>query len=118
MTGGEALRNYGVVAQPGDSASSMKNKVDGMITQIDRTIKQNQILYGLPEIDSLTLSDFKKPGKNSDFDVRSISIDATEEQNFSDLAKSAFGSYEPDKYDYRRNPDTGQIQRKKKDNLS
>ena len=50
VTGGEALRNYGVVPQPGDTPEVMQNKLQGMIGRIDKTIKTRQKFYGFPEL--------------------------------------------------------------------
>lgn len=113
VTGGEALRNYGVVAQPGDSAASMTDKTDSMIKQVDRTINQYQKLYkDLPKIDETMIESLRNPTENSTFDVRSIPIEDAQSTGMADAAKAAFGSYDPDKYDYRRDPDTGRMQRK------
>ena len=50
VTGGEALRSYGAVPQPGDDAQGMLNKVGGMAKRIDDSIQLKRQLYGLPEI--------------------------------------------------------------------
>jgi hypothetical protein len=50
VTGGEALRNYGTVPQPGDSAERMVNKLDGMSNRIDQQIALKRELFGLPEL--------------------------------------------------------------------
>jgi len=50
VTGGEALRNYGTVPQPGDSAERMVNKLDGMSNRIDQQIALKQELFGLPTL--------------------------------------------------------------------
>jgi hypothetical protein len=50
VTGGEALRNYGAVPQPGDGQREMLNKIDAMESRVDKKIKQNQALFGFPEI--------------------------------------------------------------------
>jgi hypothetical protein len=50
VTGGEALRNYGAVPQPGDGQREMLNKIDAMESRVDKKIKQNQSLFGFPEI--------------------------------------------------------------------
>lgn len=72
VTGGEALRNYGVVSQPGDNAEVMSDKTEAMVKQVERTIGQYQRLYGLPSIDTETINTFRTPGENSNFDVRSL----------------------------------------------
>lgn len=70
VTGGEAMRNYGVVAQPGDGAESIKDKVDVMVKNADRNISQYQKLYGLPPIDKEVMSSFRNP--EGGFDARTI----------------------------------------------
>jgi len=50
VTGGEALRSYGAVPQPGDDAQGMLNKVGGMEKRINDSIQLKRQLYGLPEI--------------------------------------------------------------------
>jgi hypothetical protein len=114
VTGGEALRNYGVVPQPGDTAEFMSDKVDAMIGQINRTILQNQKLYGLPPIDTATLNTFRSEKPDSTFDIRSLDINDQDSSSIESSVRSAFGEYDPAKYDYRRNPDTGKMERKQK----
>jgi hypothetical protein len=50
VTGGEALRNYGTVPQPGDSPERMQQKVSGMVDRVDSKIRSNQVLYGFPAV--------------------------------------------------------------------
>jgi hypothetical protein len=50
VTGGEALRSYGAVPQPGDDAQGMLNKIGGMSKRVDDSIQLKRQLYGLPEI--------------------------------------------------------------------
>lgn len=50
VTGGEALRNYGTVPQPGDSPEGILDKLDGMAGRIGRTIGVRQQMYGLPKL--------------------------------------------------------------------
>jgi hypothetical protein len=49
VTGGEALRNYGVVPQPGDTAEDIAIKVDGMINNVEGSIEQKQTIFKLPK---------------------------------------------------------------------
>jgi hypothetical protein len=64
VTGGEALRNYGTVPQPGDPAREMINKLDGLTRRIDDSISIRQELYGLPKLKSLSgLRNEVVPGK-------------------------------------------------------
>ena len=66
------MRNYGVVPQPGDSAEVISDKVEGMISGVNRSINQYQKLYGLPAIDSESVKQFKTAGPDSTFDFRTI----------------------------------------------
>jgi hypothetical protein len=50
VTGGEALRNYGTVPQPGDSAEAILNKFDSLSSRVNRTIDIRRQMYGLPQI--------------------------------------------------------------------
>jgi len=50
VTGGEALRNYGTVPQPGDDFKEMQNKLKGMSGRIGDSITLKQQLFGLPEL--------------------------------------------------------------------
>lgn len=50
VTGGEALRSYGAVPQPGDDAQGMLNKVGGMANRIENSINLKRQLYGYPEL--------------------------------------------------------------------
>ena len=53
VTGGEALRNYGTVPQPGDDQKVMLNKIEGMERRVEQKIKQSQQLFGFPDIGSV-----------------------------------------------------------------
>lgn len=50
VTGAEAMRNYGVVPNPGDSSTATAQKIDQMVEGLDTTIKGYQSFYGLPDI--------------------------------------------------------------------
>jgi hypothetical protein len=50
VTGGEALRSYGTVPQPGDSAEGMVDKLNGMSKRVTQAISIKQQLYGLPSL--------------------------------------------------------------------
>ena len=58
VTGGEALRNYGTVPQPGDEPSVMVNKLAGMSGRISDSITLKKQLFGLP---NLSLNPGTKP---------------------------------------------------------
>lgn len=50
VTGGEALRSYGTVPQPGDSPQAMIDKMSGMSNRVSNAISIKRQLYGLPAI--------------------------------------------------------------------
>lgn len=50
VTGGEALRNYGTVPQPGDSPEAMLDKLQGMSNRINQSISTKRQLYNLPDL--------------------------------------------------------------------
>lgn len=50
VTGAEAMRNYGVVPNPGDTSNISAQKIDQMIEGLDTTIRGYQSFYGLPDI--------------------------------------------------------------------
>jgi hypothetical protein len=79
VTGGEALRNYGVVSQPGDSAAVMSDKTDAMLSQANRSINQYRTLYGLPAIDSDSINQLRATGKDGTFDVRQLPVEDQQE---------------------------------------
>ena len=69
VTGGEALRSYGTVPQPGDSPEAIRDKFAGMKDRVDRSIKISQNLYGLPDLSTTNLagtntSSMLSPGQN------------------------------------------------------
>jgi hypothetical protein len=79
VTGGEALRNYGVVPQPGDKAAVMADKVDAMLSQANRTINQYRTLYGLPAINEAAMNQLRSSGKDGTFDVRNLPVEDQQE---------------------------------------
>jgi len=50
VTGGEALRNYGVVPQPGDSPEDIAIKIKSMEDNVEGNIDTKRQLFKLPEI--------------------------------------------------------------------
>jgi len=50
VTGGEALRSYGTVPQPGDDARTMLNKIDGMQKRVINQISFDKQFYKFPDI--------------------------------------------------------------------
>lgn len=79
VTGGEALRNYGVVSQPGDSAAVMSDKTDAMLAQANRSINQYRTLYGLPAIDVESMKQLRETGKDGTFDIRQLPVEDQQE---------------------------------------
>ena len=95
VTGGEALRSYGTVPQPGDSPQAMIDKMSGMANRVDSAIAIKQQLYGLPKVDLRPGSPTRlSPGEDYSKDTESSS-DA-----FRQEAIKMFGSYDPSKYRY------------------
>lgn len=71
VTGGEALRNYGVVPQPGDSQQQMLNKLDGMERRVGQKINAMRGLYNAPDISgSLTPGTPTMVNPNENYSVR------------------------------------------------
>ena len=50
VTGAEAMRNYGVVPNPGDTSNATAKKIDQMVDSLETTITGYQSFYGLPDI--------------------------------------------------------------------
>jgi hypothetical protein len=50
VTGGEAMRNYGTVPQPGDPPEVIRDKVGGMSGRVGDKISLYTQIYNLPEI--------------------------------------------------------------------
>ena len=73
VTGGEALRAYGVVAQPGDTAERARQKLELGISDVEESIKDFQKLYKIPQgmqerlgearIEFATMEDYEKAKK-------------------------------------------------------
>jgi hypothetical protein len=68
VTGGEALRNYGTVPQPGDTPERMQTKIQGMEGRVNEKIRQTQFMYGLPQVPDNAIAPGTKtslvPGQN------------------------------------------------------
>lgn len=70
VTGGEALRNYGVVAQPGDTAERARQKLEIGLGSVEESIKDFQATYKVPKalqerlaegrIDFATMEEYEK----------------------------------------------------------
>jgi hypothetical protein len=115
VTGGEALRNYGTVPQPGDSADVMINKIQGMENRVNDRILYDRAVFNLPDVSGII-----RPGARTSLIAGqdyTLAADIAATSGGGDLrqqASAAFGAYEPDIYDYGINPSTGQFARKKK----
>lgn len=71
VTGGEALRNYGTVPQPGDSPEAMIDKLSGMSNRISQSIStKRQMFPALPEL-KLTPGSPTMIDPNTDYSIRS-----------------------------------------------
>jgi hypothetical protein len=69
VTGGEAMRNYGTVPQPGDAPEVIDDKINVLLGQINnRQAKARKIYGGLPDLSDISTSE---PG----FNVNSIQIE-------------------------------------------
>jgi len=55
VTGGEALRNYGTVPQPGDTPEVMSDKIAGMKNRVQQMSDIQRNLYGLPDLAKVKL---------------------------------------------------------------
>ena len=52
VTQGEAMRSYGTVPQPGDSAEKMLNNIDGMERRVGQKVEIMRYMYsGLPNLE-------------------------------------------------------------------
>ena len=83
VTGGEALRNYGVVPQPGDTADVMMDKLRGMSKRIGDQVSSTQQLFKLPDI-QLTPGAPTSLKANEDYSLRSsgtLEFSSVEEVN-------------------------------------
>lgn len=87
VTGGEALRNYGVVPQPGDSAEVMMDKLRGMSKRIGDQVSGMQQLFKLPDI-QLTPGAPTSLRANEDYSLRgagTLEFSSVEEVNAAKL---------------------------------
>jgi hypothetical protein len=74
VTGGEALRNYGVVAQPGDTAERARQKLEIGLGSVEESIKDFQATYKVPKalqerlgegrVDFPTMEEYEKAKKS------------------------------------------------------
>jgi hypothetical protein len=82
VTGGEALRNYGAVPQPGDTAERILNKLDGISNRIDQQIGLKQEMFGLPTLNlkagmktTLTPNEDYSIGSQKTYEVNKVYTD-------------------------------------------
>ena len=96
VTGGEAMRNYGVVPQPGDDPGVLSDKIETLTNQIRGRQAMARKVYSLPDLSNIPVSE-------GDFDVRQIPVDETgqgQQRNIEQDAVKKFKKYEPDVYNY------------------
>ena len=108
VTGGEAMRNYGVVIQPGDDPAQMDTKIGGMIGRLNQGVDYARKLYNLPDLRGQTTFD-------PNFNIQNIPVEDTAQPSTESIATEAakrFGSYEPEKYNYGY--ENGKFYREKK----
>jgi len=82
VTGGEALRNYGVVSQPGDTPEKMAIKMESMLENVEQNIDTKRQLFTLPEIK-------RKPGQKTNL---SPGQDYNSEDTMSSSSKTSSGT--------------------------
>jgi hypothetical protein len=69
VTGAEALRNYNVVPQPGSSPDVIKDRLNGMVTQLQREIAITKRMYPqLPDLSDMTSG-------NNPFKIDNFTVD-------------------------------------------
>jgi len=96
VTGGEAMRNYNVVPQPGDTPDVLRSKFKILIDKFNDDRSDYREMY--PDLPVLGQGAKRETGSDE-----------------SRKALERFGSYEPDKYEYGTNPATGKFARKPKE---
>jgi hypothetical protein len=95
----------------GLTADALKSRLAGVREQLQETNALTEDFYpGLKKIHERFDQTYERLGK-----VPQVSSEAGGSTDVAAKATTAFGAYEPTKYDYRINPDTGNIQRKPKE---
>ena len=96
VTGGEALRSYGTVPQPGDDARNMINKIDGMQKRVNNQISFDQQLYQFPNIKisggqstGLVPNEVYRAGETSEIQPRPFISTITTQEEFDALPEGA-----------------------------
>lgn len=105
VTGGEALRNYGTVPQPGDDPSVMENKLKGMSDRISDSISLKRQLFGLPE---LSLRPGTKPNLQPGQDYTSFESSSGIDQERENARAAIDAGADPAKVKARFKEKTGQ----------
>jgi len=95
----------------GLTADALKSRLAGVREQLQETNALTEDFYpGLKKIHERFDQTYEKLGK-----VPQVSSEAGGSTDVAAKATTSFGAYEPTKYDYRINPETGNIQRKPKE---
>jgi hypothetical protein len=95
----------------GLTADALKSRLAGVREQLQETNALTEDFYpGLKKIHERFDQTYERLGK-----VPQVSSEAGGSTDVAAKATTAFGAYEPTKYDYRINPETGNIQRKPKE---
>jgi len=110
VTGSEAMRNFGAVIQPSDNWDSLMRKARNALEENIETGEDYIKGYAFPKS---TVDRFEQRRERA---MKALEGGRTEESagDVKSQAEKAFGSYDPSKFDYRINPETGKIQRKPK----
>ena len=95
----------------GLTADALKSRLAGVKEQLQETNALTEDFYpGLKKIHERFDKTYETLGK-----VPQVSSEAGGNTDLASKATTSFGAYEPTKYDYRINPETGNIQRKPKE---
>ena len=108
VTVAEQMRSYGVMPQPGDKPNVLLSKLNYMRGKLSSELQEMQNMYPvLP-----TLSGGARQPSASPSPAPSSAGSGT--QDIEKLANARYGSFEPNKYEYGTNPNTGNFGRRPK----
>lgn len=106
LTGNE-LKNYqSFTAKKSDNPEVVRNMIKDQINFVGGEADKRA--------SALEDAGYRVPRVNIDYHSTFAPTETTDKNDVPTLASQSFGSYEPEKYEYRVNPDTGKIQRKAK----
>lgn len=133
VTGNEAMRNFGAVLQPSDTFQDIMRKAERQALDTARKTADYSAGYNFPEplkqsaqtaINRVARLSGLSAGPSSGTPSPSTppapaprpvpTSTGSGTQDIEKLAVAAFGSYDPDTYEYGTNPDTGKFGRRKK----